>query len=344
MMRVNQPGETISNNIVIGAVYLDRKLSADLVEKTNREGFVENEAYLKFVSAVMFTLGKILTQRNLDKEKVRTFYSPTSPKEPVTGNLKILQDKIIERIPKGKFQNGLLKTINDVEKDYKVITDIYTRSSSAGLSLGIVIHEVEKIIDELIIAVKDIPSHKHIVDLVKILHKTVGDYAAVIKQSPKSREDLVEVIDQALSNIQFRLKAHKIDVIRKYLERRNIDAKVRCSANLVTSTIINILDNSIWWQNYAEIKKKKIFIDITEDHPGYISILIADNGPGFTIPPEEAVKPFITDKPGGMGLGLHLAYEVMNGQKGELIFPQANDFHVPAEFRNGAILLLAFKR
>ena len=68
------------------------------------------------------------------------------------------------------------------------------------------------------------------------------------------------------------------------------------------------------------------------------------HGPGFTIPPEEAVKPFITDKPGGMGLGLHLAYEVMNGQKGELIFPEANDFHIPDEFKNGAILLLAFKR
>jgi len=344
IMRVNQPGETISNNIVIGAVYLDRKLSADLIEKTNREGFVENEAYLKYVSAIMFALGKILTQRNLDKEKVRQFYRPTSPREPVVGNLKILQDKIVDKIPKGEFQNDLLKTIQNIEEDYKIITDIYTRSSSAGLSLGIVIHEVEKIIDELIIAVEEIPSHKHIVGLVKILHKTVGDYAGVIKQSPKSREDLVEIIDQALSNIQFRIKAHKIDVVRKYKERGTINTTVRCAANLVTSTIINIIDNSIWWQNYANVKKKKILIDITEDHPGYVSVLIADNGPGFSIPPEEAVKPFITDKPGGMGLGLHLAYEVMNGQKGELIFPEANDFHIPDEFKNGAILLLAFKR
>ena len=89
---------------------------------------------------------------------------------------------------------------------------------------------------------------------------------------------------------------------------------------------------------------KRIFIDITEDHPGYVSILIADNGPGVTIPPEEAVKPFITHKPGGMGLGLHLAYEVMNGLNGELVFPEADDFDIPNEFKSGAILLLAFKR
>jgi len=113
---------------------------------------------------------------------------------------------------------------------------------------------------------------------------------------------------------------------------------------LIISTIINIIDNSIWWLNYGEIKNKKIFIDITEEHPGYVSILIADNGPGFTIPTEEAIKPFISDKPNGMGLGLHLANVVMEVHKGGLIFPEPDDFDIPNEFKKGAILLLAFKK
>lgn len=344
IMRVNEPGKTISNNLIIGAVNLDRASSTSLEEKTNREGFVENTSYYKFLSAIQFALGKILTERNIDKDKVRKFYSPSSLNEPVLGNLKVLQDKVLKNISKGKFQDELLNTIKDIEKDYKTISEIYTRSSSAGLSLGIVIHEVSKIIEELVAAVEEIPSHKHIVSLVRILHKTVSDYAAVIKQSTKSKEDLIEIIDQSLSNIQFRIKAHRIELIRKYKQRTNINTVVKCAPNLIISTIINLIDNSIWWQNYANIKNKKIFIDITEDHPGYISVLIADNGPGFSIPPEEAVKPFISDKPGGMGLGLHLAYEVMNGQKGELIFPEADDFDIPSEFRDGAKLLLAFRR
>jgi len=343
IMRVNQPGETISNNLVIGAVYLDRIESEDLEEKTNREGFVENQAYLKFASAVLFALAQILDQRNIDKEKVREYYSPRLPKEPVIGNVQILRDKITEKISDKKFQRALLRTIDNIEKDYRLISEIYIMTSSAGLSLGIVIHEVEKIIDELIKAVVEIPSQKHIVDLVRILQKTVSDYAGIIKQSSKSKENLVEVIDQALSNIQYRIKAHKLDIIRKYKECR-IESNVRCNFNLIISTIINIIDNSIWWLNYDQVKMKKIFIDITEDHPGYLSILIADNGPGFTIPPEEAVKPFITHKLGGMGLGLHLAYEVMNGLNGELVFPEAEDFAIPNEFKHGAILLLAFKR
>ncbi|MGC4041200.1 MAG: ATP-binding protein [Flavobacterium sp.] len=343
MMRVNQPGKTISNNIIIGAINLDRRSSKSLEEKTNREGFVEDDAYFKFKDAIFFTLDKILTQRNIDKEKVRKFYSTSSVSQPVIGSLAILQDKIIEKVPK-KDQDELLSSIRTIENDYKTISEIYMRSSSAGLSLGIVIHEVIHMIAELVAAVKKKPVDNYINDLIKSLQKTVSDYAGVIKQSPKSKEDLIEVIDQALSNIQYRIKAHELEIVPQYKKRVNINTTVRCSRSLIISTIINLTDNSIWWQNYANVKSKKLYVDIIEEPQGYVSILIADNGPGFTISPEDAVKPFISDKPGGMGLGLHLADEVMTSQKGLLIFPEPNEFDIPEDFNKGAKLLLAIKK
>lgn len=343
IMRVNQPGKTISNNIIIGAVNLDRRTSQSLEEKTNREGFVEDEAYNEFRAAITCALEKILTQRNTDKEKVRRLYSTSSVSQPVIGSLAILHDKIIEKVPL-KDQEELLSTIRTIENDYKTISDIYMRSSSAGLSLGIVIHEVIHMIAELVAAIKKKPIDNYINDLIKSLQKTVSDYAGVIKQNPKSKEDLIEVIDQALSNIQFRIKAHELEIIREYKKRTNVNTTIRCSRNLIISTIINLTDNSIWWQNYANVKSKKIFIDIVEEPNGYISILLADNGPGFTISTEDAVKPFISDKPGGMGLGLHLADEVMISQKGLLIFPDSDDVTIPADFKKGAKLLLAFKK
>ena len=344
LMRVNQPGKTISNNIIIGAVSLDRMESRDLEEKTNREGFIENEAYRLFVSAIRFTLDKMLTQRNLDKEKVRKFYGSSAASQPVIGHLKTLQEKISGKVKDTVLKEDLLKSITDIEKDYKTINEIYTRSSSAGLSLSIVIHEIVHMISELAAAVEQKPVGSHIRQLVKTLQKTVGDYAGVIKQSRKSKAKLVNVVSQALSNIQYRMKAHNVEIIRNYENKGNLKTEVSCAPNLVISTIINLIDNSIWWQNYADVKKKKIFIDIIADPKNYLSILIADNGPGFTIPTEEAVKPFISDKPGGMGLGLHLASEVLNGQKGRLIFPDKYDCEMPEEFQKGAKLLLAFRK
>lgn len=345
LMRVNQPGKTISNNIIIGAVELENRLvSEDLLEKTNREGFVENEAYNDLVDAIRFTLDKALTQRNMDKELVRKFYSSSGSSEPVIGRLQSLHEKINDKVKDVELKNDLLKSISDIEKDYITINEIYTRSSSAGLSLSIVMHEIIHMIAELSSAVEQKSIDNHIRVLVKTLQKTASDYAGVIKQSNKTKAKLGNVISQALSNIQFRIKAHDVKIIRNFEQSELANKEVSCAQNLVTSTLINIIDNSIWWQTYAKTPNKKIFIDIVDEPETYTSILIADNGPGFSIPPEEAIKPFMSDKPGGMGLGLHLAEEVMNGQKGSLIFPDEYDFEMPEEFQKGAKMLLAFRK
>lgn len=341
--RINRPGETISNNLFIGAVYLDRLHSLGLKEKTNREGFIEDEAYDQFQKSINFFLDKVLTERKIDKDKLRKIYGSTSVSEPVIGKLKELKVKITAVVPKA-HRNEVLKTIKGIEEDYKSITNIYTRSSAAGLSLSIVIHEVEKIVGELIKAVKEIPTNKYLIDLINTLSKTVNDYASFIKQSSRAKEDLMLLLNRALSSIQFRLKAHKVTIIEKYKERPNVNTSVKCTANLFVSSIINLIDNSIWWMTYANKSKRKIYIDILTNYDGYISVLIADNGPGFSIPPEEAVKPFISDKPDGMGLGLHLADTMMTTLKGKLIFPQEHDLKIPDEFQNGAKIIMAFKQ
>ncbi|MDB2438333.1 ATP-binding protein [Hellea sp.] len=342
--RVNRPGKTISNNIVIGAIYLDKKSSSDLEEKTNREGFVENEAYFKFVEAVLFTLDKVLTQRNIDKEQVRKFYSPRSVSQPVMGPLADLQGKIEKKIKKGDLQDSLLKSVKAIKDDFETISEIYTRSASAGLSLSIVIHEIMHMIAELSRAVQIKKADKHIRELVKTLQKTTNNYASVIKRSRKSRTSPIEILEQSLENIEFRIDAHKIDVKGKYKTRSLAKVDLKMATNLMTSSIINIIDNSLWWQNYAKTKNKKLYLDVIDFRPGYTSIIIADNGPGFTIPTIEAVKPFISDKPEGMGLGLHLAHEVMKSHKGHISFPNPQDIELPKPFWGGGCVMLSLPK
>ena len=69
--------------------------------------------------------------------------------------------------------------------------------------------------------------------------------------------------------------------------------------------------------------------------------MVADNGPGFNDPPEYLVEPFMSRKPDGMGLGLHLADQVMKVQGGKLLFPERDDVTLPAEF-DGAVVALVF--
>jgi len=345
--RVNLPAARISNNIVIGAIDLDRLSSRDLVEKTNREGFIENDAFREFYSAVRFVLSRIVTQRNIDKDKLRSHYSKGKKKVPVVDNLQILREKVGEGLPSTPVKEEILEMITEIEADYKTISEVYIRSASAGLSLSIVIHEIEKIIQELLWVVEETSNENSDSDRIKSLTwhlgKLVDGYSGLIRRRSRKDSELKSVVTNGLWNIEFRLKAHEVEVVRAFSEEKDFETKTKCSDSLIIGTIVNIIDNSIWWLSYGKVQNKKLFIDISNELPGFTTIIIADNGPGFTLPTEEVVKPFISNKDGGIGIGLHIAYEIMNSHGGELLFPEPDQFTIPEEFKSGAIVSMAFK-
>lgn len=339
--RINAPGTTLSSKITIGAIYLNRQDSGSLIEKTNREGFVENEAFEEFRYAIVNAIEKIQTLRNIDKDLLKKYYGPSGKAEPVLSSiedLKIVIDKNIDDI---KLKNLINKSLKNIEIDYKNITDVYIRSASAGLSLSVVIHEIEKIIAELKSAIKDEESTEHVKNLVQDLSRVTDGYASVIKSKKQSLVNISDLIDDALFNVKYRLKVHEIEVVSSYRDKDRQEI-IKCASNLVIGTIMNLVDNSIYWLEYSHIVNKKMYFDVSLDYEGFITIIVADNGYGFTLPTDQVIKPFVTDRVGGMGLGLHLADEIMKSSEGRLVFPDKGDVYLPEEFKNGAVIGLSF--
>ena len=69
--RVNTPTARTSNNQILGALRLDATESGDLREKTNREGFIENEAFEDFRAAVISVLTQVEAEKTKDQRKLR---------------------------------------------------------------------------------------------------------------------------------------------------------------------------------------------------------------------------------------------------------------------------------
>lgn len=340
--RVNTPSEKISNNIIIGAIDLNRRDSIDLNEKTNREGFIENDAFNDFVKIIEYIITQVEYFRNQDKEKMRIHYGPKSSSEPVISSINELKEVIEEKIENQQLKTEIVEKIQKIEKDYTNVSEILLRSAGAGFSLSVVFHQFDKIFKELKNSIEKENSSKKITTLVHHLEQVLAGYSIIVGKSTNKNEELSSLIQQSIFICSDRLSNHNVTIIADYLNHQGL--KVKCNKNFVITTIVNIIDNSLWWMKYSNIPEKKIFITINEEKQGFITILIADNGPGFTIPTDEVVKPFVTRKPEGTGLGLYIANEVMKLQKGELWFPEYESYLIPEFFKKGAIVGLAFRK
>src|SRR4030042_1895308 len=188
--RINIPTKRISNNIILGAVHLKRETSGALVEKTNREGFIENEAYNHFKAAILYALDKIETFRNPDKEKVQTLYGTTPKSEPVMSSLADLRYIVEKKVKEQELKKEIIKYIDRIEKDYQFINETLLKSAGAGLSLSIVIHEIEKIIKELLEVLKKNKATDRTLYLAKHLSQLVEGYSFILRGSGIKVESL----------------------------------------------------------------------------------------------------------------------------------------------------------
>lgn len=341
--RVNFPTKRISNNIIIAAVFINREESRDLIEKTNREGFIENDAYSALKLALLYALHLVETQREPDKDRIRKIYGPTPKTEPVISEIGELRKVIEDKMKDKELKKEVQVYLNRIESDYKQINEILLKSAGAGLTLSVVIHEVEKIVSELRnIVEKERTVSRRVALLIKHLSHLIEGYTMVVRKGGKNRWPIKKLVDQAIFNMEFRFRVHRIEIVKNY-QVFSGNSEVVCARNLVIGSIMNLMDNSIWWLEYGNVKNRKIYISVSKEIPGYISLVVADNGPGFSLPVDQITRPFVSAKPDGMGLGLHIAQEAMKVHAGKLIFPEWGDISIPEEFRKGAAVVLAFK-
>lgn len=337
--RVNLPTGKFSNNIVISNIYLHHSDSKDLIEKANREGFVENSAFIELKDALLFVIDRLETQRKIDKNLLRKYYNTADSKEPVTSTISELKNVVEQKVSKKEDRKELFRYIDRITKEYKYITESLIKSAGAGLNLIIVIHQIEKIIKNIRSSLKKKAYH-NVEKQMQVLSTLVEGYSVLVKKSEIKYYEIQELLDMILFNIEIRLEMHGIE-----LEFGNMDRakSLYCSKSHILNAMINIFDNSIWWLEYAQVKDPSIFLDIIEIEKGYLTLVVADNGPGFSLPSEDIIQPFISAKPDGMGIGLHIIEQIMQSLNGTLSFPSFEDLEIPQKFKTGAIIALSFK-
>lgn len=336
--RVNHPTRHVTSNQMIGAVHLDGSTSRGLIEKTNREGFIEDSNYELFRDLISFALTQIEFERNRDKERIRNAYSSKALREPVLGEVATLKSEL-KKYP--NIEATLLPLIESIEEQYVTMRDQLLTAAGSGLTLTVVIHEVEKTIKSLSRAIERKSPIGELEEIATHLNELLEGLTYLTRKSGRKVESFSNLIRQAQFNTNYRTRAHGIQVLNGP-EEGGPDPQVKCTRRLVIATLMNLIDNSIFWLNTKGEKDKRIYVGTSLNIPGGPVLFVADNGPGFQDPPELLVEPFMTRKPDGMGLGLHIANEIMKVHDGRLIFPSREELGLDSTY-SGAIVGLQFK-
>ncbi len=336
LRRVNAPSAKTSNNQILGALRLDATKSGDLREKSNREGFIESKAYEDFRHAIISLLTNIEAEKIKDQKRVREALGKGTGQK-VFARLSELREILAA--------NGVLAevepTLKKVETELEIYRDQLLHAAVPGLTIGIMLHGAEKLLEELREAARSGAAATRIKDLVDRLYRAMRPVTNLLKNPGVAKTSAFVLIKEAIFSTELRLKRHGIRLVNG-IESGCPEFTVQGSKQMLVASITNLIDNAIHWLEVKNPKEKLIFLGTTKDLDGGPSIVVADNGPGFgNDDPEDLVAPFFTRRNGGMGLGLYIVNEVMRVNKGNLVFPSEGDVELPRGF-DGAVVALQF--
>lgn len=349
LRRVNDPTHRISNNIILGAIHLSLKESAGLVEKTNREGFVENEVCLQLRRIVLGALAALEAERRTDKERIRKLTE--KPDDPTITRIEEPIQELRRELERQGVQEKFESYVVQIENNYRSMQETLLSAGMSGLNLAVVFHEVERgvrVLHQVISAGTDMESAaRQAQDLVRLL----DGFSTLLRRDSKRQHSGKKLVDAARQFNILRFRHHRIQLVCPLLQNGGVGFQARFSFGLVLGALNNLVDNALYWLRVRwsdtpdenDPPERKLYIDVSREFDAGPAIVVADNGVGFQgDDPENLVRPFFTRKPEGMGLGLYYSNLAMQLNGGLLSFPQPGEVDIPDEF-DGAAVALVFK-
>jgi signal transduction histidine kinase len=349
--RVNVPTRRLSNNILLGSVELSLSASnnpeSGLVEKTNREGFIENDAFEKFKAIVLGALVEFENMRQPDKEKIRTLF-----KGPVAKSIADIENPIEDlraELQKRDLEDALGNHLKAIEIKFNEMKEVMTHAGNAGLNLGILFHEIDRGVKGLTADIRKRAPMEQLLDRAEHLGQLLDGFSTLLRKDRRKKHLLKSIFSECKLLNENRFEIHDIVFSCPMLVGQQDDVQINVSFGMILGALSNLIDNAIYWLQVrwptksTEGRKRAIYLGVSSYFEEGPAIIVADNGPGLPADTSQLTKPFVTTKADGMGLGLYYVNLVCELNNASLILsPDREDVGIPPAY-DGACFAILFK-
>ena len=367
--RVQNPSFRIGHDQVIGFVFIQSEDVSNLVEKSARDGLVENSAYEGLKYAVSKAINELEARRRVYREKTlkgrkkRNIEGDVDSLFDFEGIKSTLNKELLKLNVSPEARKSIGKAIDDViesEKRQKTAYSekiketiaMYQSHATLGKLTHVLIHEGRKHIKDL---KETVP---RIVKWAKKLANgpdeeteiKLNDRGEQVKSSAEALSYLFKKIEplarpRRSSNKNLDLKKSieaSLDIFSSDFESNNVEIRIKTDGNYVIhaneldihTIFTNLVENSVYWIKAQKTDSNFIELEM-EEKEGIISVLYRDSGPGFQGSDLDLMfEPGYSNKPEGTGLGLALAGDAA----------LRNDITIKAvKVESGAEFVLTFK-
>lgn len=337
LSRTRSPDERPSTGTSIGrlSVFDAKEL---LVQKTDRSGFIESEAFLELKRFAKDCLDWMAKRRLELAEKKRAQARIKAPK--MSERAKESLQQAIEKSPLttrvalqgafSKYEQAKQREIKNLRKEVQ----LYRTLSTAGITAATFAHESAgnpiKVINHCVNTVarrtKELFLEKYelIEEPLKLIKRSTGALSVLgnvtldLIDHQKRRVGRVEVhsvIQETIKTFKPFLTNRNVEIVT---ELASANPFLRGSEAAIESVITNFLNNSLIWFEGKQSGKRNIVIR-TMLSENVLTMRVFDNGPGIEgISKEDIWLPGQTTRPNGTGLGLTIVTDAVRDLGGKV--------------------------
>ena len=320
--------EYLSNDQVVGCVYISQKENANLKDKTNREGLIEEGRALEdFIGVLRLILRylrkKPFAQYLIDKQRKKEtdLIKNGRPNQLIEGAKKQFGNDEKAMAFLRTFESSYTKEKRILEDRIKktenlaaVGLSIETASHDVMLLLGKAVEQQEALIKELMLGYE--VDRNELISRLTLVRGTIS----MIQTQMKDVQLLFPSTKAKTKNIDVRSIIEKVhNLYKRALKENSIDVKYDVSTQPVIAkttdavllqVFINLFDNALYWLKSIDSERKiMITIDGSQNR-----IIFSDNGPGVNADDRDYIfEAFYSGKgEEGRGLGLYIARQLLD--------------------------------
>lgn len=335
LRRVSKTGVRLSTSQVVGYVAISADANKGIEDTSDRERLVSRIEVAEFEEILKAVVGQLETERDADRrpdtggETAENLFDEISPRD--------LATKAADLAEQGADAGEVVSLVRDYVRAFdtgraKISQRLvyYSRLATVGTIAEMLIHEIRNrttVFGSFIQFIRDrfgpleddlAKKYQQAERAVDALEQLADTYAPLANRSFR-RGARKAIVEQCIANC--------VSMLEGEIQQKRVQCSVPASTTCVAvdpgeleAVILNLTTNALYWMGQAPRESRILRFTVDSDAlPRRVKVAVADSGPGIKAEDMEKVfLPGVTRKPGGFGMGLTVAAEVVAGHGGRI--------------------------